>query len=52
MATGIRPPVHTGIAHRRVLGIGQIDGGVTHPPAVAFTAGLAALEAQAEALPA
>jgi hypothetical protein len=51
VATGIRPPVHTGIAHRRP-GIGQIGGGVTHPPAEAFTAGLAALEAQAEALPA
>jgi hypothetical protein len=49
--TGIRPPVHTGIAHRRP-GIGQIGGGVTHPPMQAFLAGVAALDAAADALPA
>ena len=36
------PPVHTGIAHR-VPGIGQIGGGVTHPPLVAFDAAVEAL---------
>jgi hypothetical protein len=49
--SGIRPPVHTGIAHRRP-GVGQIGGGVTHPPFGAFTAAVAALESAAEALPA
>jgi hypothetical protein len=50
--TGIRPPIHTGIAHREP-GVGQIGGGVTHPPFEAFTAAVAALEAAApEALPA
>src|SRR3954454_442062 len=34
-ATRCPPPVHTGIAHRRP-GIGQIGGGVTHPPLSAF----------------
>ena len=43
VATGIRPPVHTGIAHVRP-GVGQIGGGVTHPPMEAFHAALAALE--------
>ncbi|WP_445151046.1 DUF1116 domain-containing protein [Baekduia sp. Peel2402] len=42
--TGIRPPVHTGIAHREP-GVGQIGGGVTHPPFEAFTAAMAALDA-------
>jgi Protein of unknown function (DUF1116) len=42
--TGIRPPVHTGIAHREP-GVGQIGGGVTHPPFEAFTAAIAALDA-------
>ena len=36
-ATRISPPVHTGIAHRRP-GVGQIGGGVTHPPLQAFDA--------------
>jgi len=45
-ATGIRPPVHTGIAHREP-GVGQIGGGVTHPPFEAFTAAMAALDAAA-----
>ncbi|WP_026911369.1 DUF1116 domain-containing protein [Patulibacter minatonensis] len=40
---GIRPPVHTGIAHRRP-GVGQIGGGVTHPPENAFHAAVAALD--------
>ncbi len=43
VATGIRPPVHTGIAHREA-GIGQIGGGVTHPPMEAFTEAVAALD--------
>lgn len=42
--TGIRPPVHTGIAHREP-GVGQIGGGVTHPPFDAFVAAIAALDA-------
>jgi hypothetical protein len=42
--TGIRPPVHTGIAHREP-GVGQIGGGVTHPPFEAFTEAIAALDA-------
>lgn len=41
--TGIRPPVHTGIAHR-LPGIGQIGGGVTHPPVDAFHEAIAALD--------
>jgi len=41
---GIRPPVHTGIAHR-LPGIGQIGGGVTHPPENAFHEAVAALDA-------
>src|SRR3954471_3205085 len=40
--TRIAPPVHTGIAHRRP-GIGQIGGGVTHPPLVAFDLAVEAL---------
>jgi hypothetical protein len=44
VATGIRPPVHTGIAHVRP-GVGQIGGGVTHPPMEAFQAAVAALDA-------
>jgi hypothetical protein len=40
--TRIAPPVHTGIAHRRP-GVGQIGGGVTHPPLVAFDAAVEAL---------
>jgi hypothetical protein len=42
--TGIRPPVHTGIAHREP-GVGQIGGGVTHPPFAAFVEAIAALDA-------
>jgi hypothetical protein len=41
---GILPPVHTGIAHR-LPGVGQIGGGVTHPPMGAFVAAVAALRA-------
>ncbi|HMJ37205.1 MAG TPA: DUF1116 domain-containing protein [Baekduia sp.] len=41
--TGIRPPIHTGIAHREP-GVGQIGGGVTHPPFEAFLEAVAALE--------
>ncbi len=44
VASGIRPPVHTGIAHR-LPGIGQIGGGVTHPPENAFHEAVAALDA-------
>jgi len=50
VATGIRPPVHTGIAHREP-GVGQIGGGVTHPPFEAFTAAVEALDAQAAVTP-
>ena len=39
---GCRPPVHTGIAHRQP-GIGQIGGGITHPPLVAFDEAVEAL---------
>jgi len=46
VASGIRPPVHTGIAHR-LPGIGQIGGGVTHPPENAFHDAVAALDATA-----
>jgi hypothetical protein len=48
VATGILPPVHTGIAHREP-GVGQIGGGVTHPPMEAFVAALEALDATAVA---
>jgi hypothetical protein len=41
-ATRIAPPVHTGIAHKQP-GIGQIGGGVTHPPLVAFDQAVEAL---------
>jgi hypothetical protein len=41
--TGIRPPVHTGIAHREP-GVGQIGGGVTHPPFEAFVEAIATLD--------
>jgi hypothetical protein len=41
--SGIRPPVHTGIAHREP-GVGQIGGGVTHPPFEAFVEAIAALD--------
>lgn len=41
-ATRIAPPVHTGIAHKQP-GIGQIGGGVTHPPLVAFDLAVEAL---------
>src|SRR3954452_9365273 len=44
-ATRISPPVHTGIAHRKP-GIGQIGGGVTHPPLEAFDLAVAALDAR------
>jgi hypothetical protein len=37
--------VHTGIAHRQP-GIGQIGGGVTHPPLGAFDLAVAALDAR------
>jgi hypothetical protein len=40
--TGLRPPVHTGIAHR-LPGVGQIGGGVTLPPMEAFAAAVEAL---------
>ena len=46
VATGIVPPIHTGIAHR-APGIGQIGGGVTLPPLPAFHAAVGALEAAA-----
>ena len=46
VSTGISPPIHTGIAHREP-GVGQIGGGVTHPPLEAFTAAVAALDAAA-----
>jgi len=39
----VLPPVHTGIAHRRP-GVGQIGGGVTHPPMTAFEAAVATLD--------
>lgn len=42
VASGVLPPIHTGIAHRSA-GVGQIGGGVTHPPMAAFTAAVAAL---------
>ncbi|MEA2462177.1 MAG: hypothetical protein QOH90_2354 [Actinomycetota bacterium] len=48
VATGIVPPVHTGIAHREP-GVGQIGGGVTHPPMEAFVAALEALDVTAVA---
>jgi hypothetical protein len=41
--TRIAPPVHTGIAHRRP-GVGQIGGGVTHPPLQAFDRAVTALK--------
>jgi hypothetical protein len=41
-ATRIAPPVHTGIAHSQP-GIGQIGGGVTHPPLIAFDLAVEAL---------
>ncbi|MDP2713057.1 MAG: DUF1116 domain-containing protein [Solirubrobacteraceae bacterium] len=41
--TGVVPPIHTGIAHRRP-GVGQIGGGVTLPPLSAFVAAVAALD--------
>src|SRR4051812_30358563 len=43
--TRIAPPVHTGIAHRQP-GIGQIGGGVTHPPLHAFDLAVDALDAR------
>jgi Protein of unknown function (DUF1116) len=49
--TGIRPPVHTGIAHREP-GVGQIGGGVTHPPFEAFEAAIEELDARVAAVPA
>jgi hypothetical protein len=44
-ATRISPPVHTGIAHRKP-GVGQIGGGVTHPPLHAFDLAVQALDAR------
>lgn len=44
-ATRLSPPVHTGIAHKQP-GIGQIGGGVTHPPLEAFDLAVAALDAR------
>jgi hypothetical protein len=41
-ATRLAPPVHTGIAHKQP-GIGQIGGGITHPPLVAFDEAVEAL---------
>ena len=43
-ASGIVPPIHTGIAHREP-GVGQIGGGVTLPPLEAFAAAVGALDA-------
>jgi len=43
VATGIVPPIHTGIAHREA-GVGQIGGGVTLPPLEAFVAAVAELD--------
>jgi len=45
VATRQAPPVHTGIAHRKP-GIGQIGGGVTHPPLNAFDEAVRALDAR------
>jgi hypothetical protein len=42
VGTRYSPPVHTGIAHR-TPGIGQIGGGVTHPPLNAFDEAFEAL---------
>ena len=44
-ATRIAPPVHTGIAHKRP-GVGQIGGGITHPPLQAFDLAVQALDAR------
>ncbi|MDA0179177.1 DUF1116 domain-containing protein [Solirubrobacter phytolaccae] len=44
-ATRLSPPVHTGIAHKQP-GIGQIGGGVTHPPLQAFDLAVQALDAR------
>src|SRR6478609_11283821 len=44
-ATRISPPVHTGIAHKRP-GVGQIGGGITHPPLQAFDLAVQALDAR------
>ncbi len=44
-ATRLSPPVHTGIAHKQP-GIGQIGGGITHPPLEAFDRAVAALDAR------
>jgi hypothetical protein len=41
-ATRLAPRVHTGIAHKRP-GVGQIGGGVTHPPLIAFDQAVEAL---------
>ena len=46
-ATRISPPVHTGIAHKQP-GIGQIGGGVTHPPLAAFDLAVEASLTRAE----
>ena len=43
VATGIVPPIHTGIAHREP-GVGQIGGGVTLPPFEAFADAVAELD--------
>jgi len=43
VATGIVPPIHTGIAHREP-GVGQIGGGVTLPPFEAFVDAVAELD--------
>jgi hypothetical protein len=45
VATRISPPVHTGIAHKRP-GVGQIGGGITHPPLQAFDLAVQALDAR------
>lgn len=44
-ATRLSPPVHTGIAHKQP-GIGQIGGGVTHPPLQVFDFAVQALDAR------
>jgi hypothetical protein len=43
VATGVVPPIHTGIAHREP-GVGQIGGGVTLPPLEAFASAVAQLD--------
>ncbi len=44
VATGIRPVINTGIAHREA-GIGQVGAGVVHAPMACFEQALTALDA-------